>query len=145
MYTREILGLEEARAAAEAALSAAMENPERPVAIAVVDYQGDLVHFVRTDGSVAIQAILAMNKAYTAARWRMDTEKLAELMLAVKREAATHGDPRFCTIRGGLCIKNSKGIVVGAIGVSGRRPEVDKLTDIDLAARGVEAAESLIR
>ena len=139
MYTKEMLGLEEARVAGEAALAEANKDPDRPVTIAVVDYDGDLVYFVRKDNAAPNQVHMAMNKAYTAARMRRDTREFGERNLASNWTSVEWGDSHYTGVPGGVCIRKSDGAVVGAIGVSGRIPGVDKLTDADLAAAGANA------
>jgi len=86
MYQREVLGLSEARAAVEAALSEAYKQPERPMAVAVVDDRGDLVYCARMDGAYPLYMHMAINKAYTAARMLRDTAAFAERERELGRE-----------------------------------------------------------
>jgi glc operon protein GlcG len=138
MYSRQFVGLEEARAVGEAALAKALEDPDRPVAIAVVDPMGELVYFVRQDNSLSLTTNMAINKAYTAAFFRGNTTDLAEAFESRGRKASDFLDPRFTAIEGGVCLKAADGAVIGAIGASGRSP-MDKVRDHDLAEAGAKA------
>jgi len=73
MYQRESLGLEEARIAIEAMLREASKEPNRPVAMAIVDSQGQLISFARMDGGLPINQEMAIKKASTAAQIGVDT------------------------------------------------------------------------
>lgn len=142
MYSRKFLGLDQARAVAEAALAEASKNPERPCAIAVVDPMGDLVYFVRQDDDYNRDhphyIMLAINKAYTAARFWRDTAGIDEDF----RKRGLNGvrdflDPRYTPLPGGMCIKTPDGTLIGAIGISGRTSK-DEITDIDIGEAGLK-------
>lgn len=139
MYPRQFLRLEEAHAVGEAALAKALENPDRPVAIALVDPMGELIYFLRQDNTFPLTASMAINKAYTAAAFRMDTADLAAAMKSWGRKLSDFLDPRFTLVPGGTCLRTSDGIVIGAIGASGRKPGIDKIRDQDLAEAGAMA------
>jgi len=145
MYSKEILGLTEARVAVEAALLEASKEPERPVSVAVVDYWGDLVYAARMEGAFPFSIQTAINKAYTAARVQRDTAAFADLQRERGRELTAWCDSRLTSLRGGLCIikpgedyivkSEKRGSVVGGIGVSGRAVEDDEM----IAAAGLAA------
>jgi len=136
MYQREVLGLSEARAAVEAALSEAYKQPDRAMSIAVVDDRGDLVCCARMDGAYPLYMHMAINKAYTAARMLKDTAAFAKRERELGRELTTWGDSKFTFVKGGQCIirpgegyipgSTSKGTVLGGIGASGRSAEEDE-------------------
>jgi len=136
MYQREALGLAEARAAVEAALAEASKEPNRPMAIAVVDDRGDLVHFARMDGALPMFTQMAINKAYTSARIQRDTASLGDWLKERGRELAVWTDDKFTTARGGLSIikpgegylpvATKQGKLLGGIGASGRSGEEDE-------------------
>lgn len=136
MYQREALGLAEARAAVEAALAEASKEPNRPMAIAVVDDRGDLVYFARMDGALPMFTHMAMNKAYTAARVQRDTASFGDWLKEKGRELAVWTDDKFTTARGGLPIikpgegylpiGTKQGKLLGGIGASGRSGEDDE-------------------
>jgi len=145
MYKKNLLGLDEARVAVDSALKAARMDTNRPVAIAVVDFHGDLVCFAKMDGALPVCTSIAINKAYTSALTSLDTSTFAERDEKLGRELATYGDGRFTYIRGGVCIPNpfkgKKLELLGGIGVSGRTPEEDE----KLAAAGLQAMKLTLR
>ena len=147
MYQKEVLGLSEARAAVEAALAEASKEPERPVAIAVVDEQGELIYYARMDGAYPLYRYMAIHKAYTAARMQRDTAAFDDWLRETGREMAAWGDSKYTRMKGGLCIikpdqgylpaNPRQGTVLGGIGVSGR-PSVE---DEKIALAGLNAIE----
>ena len=144
MYRRDTLGLEEARTAVDAVLAEAGKEPNRPIAVAVVDDRGDLIYGARMDGAYPLYVHMAMNKAYTAARMLRDTLALQKLQQELNRELGTWTDSRLTDIQGGGCIikpgngyipLGPGGTVVGGIGVSGRPADEDE----QLAQVGLKA------
>ena len=138
MYSKRLLSLEDARVAGEAALAKAMENPDRPMAIAIVDATGELVYFMKMDNSSPLYSKMAVNKAYTAIHFRMDTANISKSIGRDGLSVRDFVDPKFTPIGGGVCIKTSDGGVLGAIGTSGRIPGMDKVTDSDVALAGAK-------
>ena len=136
MYLRKLISLEDARTAGEAALAKAMENPDWPVAIAVVDATGELVYFVKMDNSSPLFAKMAINKAYTVVHFEMDNIK--QFFAPQGLGVSDFPDPKF-TPMGGTVIKAPDGAVLGGIGVSGRRPDVHNVGDRDIELAGFKA------
>lgn len=136
MYLRKLLSMVDARTAGEAALSKAMENPDWPVAIAVVDATSDLVYFVKMDNSSPLYAKMAINKAYTVVHFEMDN--IMQFLKPQGLEISAWPDPKF-TPMGGTIIKDSEGVVLGGIGASGRRPDIHNVSDRDIEMAGVKA------
>jgi uncharacterized protein GlcG (DUF336 family) len=142
MYRILTIGLEEARRVVEAAIEKASEMPEMPMTVAVVDRAGDPVYLVRQDGANSLTVRMAINKARTAVMLKMDTK-------AARTELAGEGlsigefiDPLMTTIPGGICLRTADGIVVGAIGTSGRRPPA-KVRDQEVAEVGARAFQEM--
>jgi len=75
-YQKSVLSLDEARKAMDRMLQEAFKAPDRPVAIAICDDQGELVTFARMDKCAPLPLIIARKKAFTAARTRADTKPL---------------------------------------------------------------------
>jgi uncharacterized protein GlcG (DUF336 family) len=119
------LTLAEARSMADQAGKLAGELAI-PVIVAVVDAAGSLILVHRMDGALPASLELAINKAFTAAAFRLPTHDLGGL--------AQPGGPlygvqsshqgRVVLFGGGYPIQRG-GSVVGAIGVSGGTVEQD--------------------
>jgi glc operon protein GlcG len=93
-------------------------------AVAVVDAHGELVAFLRTDGCGLAPINIAINKAFTAARERVESSTLGERSRNEGFPLSNFGDPRYVGWGGGVPI-TVDGEVIGAIGVSGLPEEVD--------------------
>lgn len=107
-----------------------------PMNIAVVDAGGHLKAFVRQDGAFLGSVDLAINKARTARLFNMSSAELGA--------AAQPGQPLFgievsngglVIFGGGELLKNAKGVIVGAVGVSGG----SVAEDTNVAKAGVAA------
>lgn len=134
MYTKSALSLAEAKAALEAMLQKAAAEPQRPLVMAVVDENGELLCYAAMDGARPMPRRLAFKKAYTAAVAGADTLAYAERLKSMGRSVADLGDPNLTNVQGGLCIVKD-GAVLGGIGVSGRRAEEDE----EVARVGLQA------
>lgn len=97
-------------------------------AVAVVDRHGELVAFLRTDGCPLASINNAINKAFTAARERVESGVLGERSRAEGFPLTNFGDARYTGWGGGVPI-TVDGEVIGAVGVSGL-PEAE---DVELA------------
>ena len=94
--------------------------------ICVVDAGANMVAFARMDGAWIGSIDISFKKAKTSAWFTMDTAALTPL---VKPDASLynieHSNGGLITFPGGVLIKNSDGIIIGAIGVSGSSVEND--------------------
>ncbi len=133
MYLRKLLSLEDARIAGEAALAKAMENPDWPVAIAILDATSELVYFMKMDNSSPLYAKMAINKAYTVVHFEMDN--IMQFFKPQGLDISAFPDPKF-TPMGGTIIRASDGAVLGGIGASGRRPDMHNISDRDIELAG---------
>jgi len=108
--------------------------------IAVVDEGNNLVAFERMDGAWLGSINIAMNKAYTARAFNMETKTLAPLCQPGQPLFGIHAsnDGRLIIFPGGIPLKDG-GAVIGAIGVSGSTVTDDQA----VAAAGVAALEKL--
>lgn len=142
MQVLRSLGLEEGRLIGEATLKVAREKlpPDRPIAVAVVNRAGHLIYFAREDGCSAIDVTMAINKAYSATQWYLDTIAVhATHTRKVKpSDIVWYGDPRQAPVAGGVRVRATggpaprevavNGAMAGAVGVSSMRslsPEED--------------------
>jgi glc operon protein GlcG len=109
------ISLERAKQVAEAAMAEAKRRNWK-MAIAVVDPAGDLVYFVKMDGTMYASTKIAEHKARSAAIFRRPTK--------VFFDAMESGHPYIATLdgmigaEGGLPI-NEGGKIIGGIGTSG--------------------------
>jgi uncharacterized protein GlcG (DUF336 family) len=111
------LSLIQAVAIADAALARARELGLQPITVTVLDPGGHPQVLKREDGSAALAARAANAPAFYAA--------LNEI-----------SGGRMAPSRGGVLIRDGNGMLLGAIGISGDRPERDE----ECAVFGVQAA-----
>jgi glc operon protein GlcG len=135
-YQKAVLSLDDAQRAMERMLQEAGKAPNRPIAIAIVDDQGELISFARMDKCAPQPPMIARKKAYTAARTRSDTVAYAERLKGQGRSVTEFGDPNLIALQGGVVIANpADQSVLGGIGVSGLAAEEDEaLAKIGLKA-----------
>jgi uncharacterized protein GlcG (DUF336 family) len=96
--------------------------------ICVVDSGSNIVAFERMDGAWIGSIDIAIKKARTANWFLMNTDALTPLVQP--GEALfniEHSNGGLITFPGGVVIKNSKGEVIGAIGVSGDSVDNDNI------------------
>ncbi len=115
------------------AIRAELESQGKGAAIAVVDSQGELLAFLRTDGCKLPSITIAINKAFTAAREQRPSKEIGNSSREKQWPMTNFGDPRYTAWGGGVPIVY-QGQVVGAVGVSGL-PEAE---DIVLATMGAQ-------
>lgn len=136
MYQRAVLGSEEAMVGVAAVLAEAAKDPGRPVAVAVVDSEGELICYVRMDETPNMPRKLALRKAYTAGCTGTDGIQYKEV-LGKFGISATDMDPQFVAFPGGVAIRQGAALV-GGFGVSGRSADEDEaLARIGVAALGL--------
>jgi uncharacterized protein GlcG (DUF336 family) len=116
-------------ASARRVIEAASKHAEKigvPMNIAVVDAGANLVAFIRMDGSWLGSIDISRDKAFTARAFDMPTKELAAMSQPGQPlfgiEASNDG--RVVIFAGGIPLK-ADGRVVGAVGVSGGRPDQD--------------------
>ena len=125
-YQKPVLSLEDARTAMTRMLEEAGKAPNRPVAIAICDDQGELVAFARMDKCAPLPLTIARKKAYTAARTRSDSKAFGDRLKGMGRSAVEFGDPNLIGVQGGVTIAAADGSPLGGIGVSGLAAEEDE-------------------
>lgn len=119
MYEKKMLGLDDAQKIAHAVMDHVTKREGPPVSIAIVDARGDLLLFIKMDGSSWNSGRMAPMKAYSAAKMRLDTSAIRKRMTSIGVELLDWGDPDLTTLTGGVCIRDAGGTVVGGVGVSG--------------------------
>ena len=70
---------------------------QKAVVVAVADCRGELIAFARMDAAPVTSVVIAMNKAWTAARAGKPTAEIGEKVRHPERghDIAYFGDPRF--------------------------------------------------
>lgn len=122
MQTKAVLSLRETGNILDAAQKLA-ESRGWPVTIAVADDGGHLLGLRRLDGCAPIAAYVAQEKARTAALGRKDS-RVFEEMINGGRNAFLSAPVLQGMLTGGVPIVHD-GQVIGAVGVSGVKPDED--------------------
>ena len=136
MYDKSMLSLDQVRRAMNAMLDKATQEPNRPVAIAIVDDAGNMLNYARMDGCRTNPQAFAVRKAYTSAMSGRDSADYAENLKNQGRTVADMGNPNLVSAQGAVAVLHpTSGAVLGAIGVSGLSSQEDE----DLARLGMQA------
>jgi glc operon protein GlcG len=93
---------------------------KKAIVVAVADCHGELIAFARMDAAPISSIVIAMNKAWTAARVGKPTKEIGEKVRHPEKghDISYYGDPRFVGWGGGIPVMQN-GEVVGAVAVSG--------------------------
>ena len=103
--------------------------------IAVVDAGGNLKAFARMDGAWLGSIDISIRKARTARWFDMNTGEIGKLSQpGGPLFGIEHSNGGLITFPGGVPLKNGKGEIVGAIGVSGSTVENDHTVAVAGAA-----------
>ena len=115
-----MLKLADARRIIDAAEKKALEIGQ-PMNIAVVDEGANLISHIRMDNAWIGSINIAINKAFTARAFNISTKALAENSQPGDQFYGIHvsNHDRVMIFAGGIPLKDSNGVVIGAIGVSG--------------------------
>lgn len=116
-YAIRLMTPETALKAASAALAACRAGGFQ-VAVAVVDRSGQIQVVLRDRFAGAHTPDTAVNKAWTAASFKMNTTELAKATQSGTPSSGIRAIPRVAAIGGGLLIE-AAGAPYGAIGISG--------------------------
>lgn len=136
MYNKPMLSLQQTQKAMQVMLDKATQEPDRPVAIAIVDDAGNLLSYARMDNCRPNPQTFAIRKAYTSALSGVDSAVYAERLKSQGRSVGDMGNPNLVSAQGAVAIiePNSKA-VLGAIGVSGLSSQEDE----DLSRLGMQS------
>ena len=115
-----MLKFADARRIIDAAEKKAIEIGQ-PMNIAVVDEGANLISHIRMDNAWIGSINIAINKAFTSRAFNISTKELAENSQPGDQFYGIHvsNHDRVMIFAGGIPLKDSKGVVIGAIGVSG--------------------------
>ncbi|TDV99918.1 glc operon protein GlcG [Halomonas alkaliantarctica] len=131
MQTKAILAQADVINVLDAAQKEADSN-NWPVTIAVTDDGGHLLALRRLDGAAPFSAEVATHKAHSAALGRKETQVFEEMINGGRTAFVTA--PLQGLLSGGVPI-TVDGHVVGAVGISGVKPD----QDVQVAKAGVAA------
>ena len=131
MQTKAILAQSDVSNVLDAAQKEADSN-NWPVTIAVTDDGGHLLALRRLDGAAPFSAEVATHKARSAALGRKETQVFEEMINGGRTAFVTA--PLQGLLSGGVPI-TVDGHVVGAVGISGVKPD----QDVQVAKAGVAA------
>ncbi len=129
------LSFAQVQAAMKAMIDKAMQTPNEPVAMAVVDDTGNLVAYAKMDNLRIFSRRHALRKAYTSAIVGIDSGAHAQRIHSQGRNISDLGDPNLTHGQGGLVIMQD-GVILGGIGVGGYP---SGQSDEDLSRVGLEA------
>ncbi|MFL9913491.1 heme-binding protein [Paraburkholderia fungorum] len=121
MQSKSVLTVVEATRILEAGRAEAEKN-QWAVTIAVVDDGGHLLALLRLDGCAPIGAYIATEKARTSALGRRESKQYEDMINGGR--TAFLSAPLAGTLEGGVPVVVD-GNVVGAVGVSGVKPDQD--------------------
>ncbi len=135
------LTLDAARQSMRAASAAAARLKAPGGAVAIVDAGGHLLMLERLDGSFPASAAVAIEKARTAAVFRMPTRNLEDAVS--KGRTSLVAVDVMLPLRGGVPLVRG-GVVVGAVGVSGAASaqQDDEIADAVATAFAATAAST---
>ena len=137
MPNKPFISFAQAQAAMNAMIEQAIQTPDNPVAIAIVDDAGLTVAYIRMDNLRAFSKRHAWRKAYTSALTGQDSGTFGE---RVKNQGLTvsdiGGDADLTPAQGGVVVQSTDGMVMGGIRVGGY-PSAQ--ADEDLARVGLRA------
>lgn len=133
------LNLAKCRKIVRAAFEKGKELDLKPLSVVVLDSGGHVLAFERQDGAAAGRFQIADGKANAAVMMGVPS---SAMMARAEQQAyfvdalnGTYGG-RFIPVPGGVLVKDKKGVVMGAVGVTGDTSENDALC----AIAGIEAA-----
>lgn len=117
-----------------AAARLAREEYKRPVCLALYDASRTLLAFARMDGAPARCVPIAQAKAFTSIYMESDTADFGARLEREKLLAGDFGASGLTAMPGGVILKNDRGEILGALGVSGLTPREDAALGLTLAA-----------
>ena len=134
---KEVLSLEQVRRSMNAMLEAALKEPDRPIAIAILDDNTNLLNYARMDGCRLNPQGVAIRKAYTAVMFGQNSSDFAQRLKNENRQVTDFGNPSLVAVKGGVVVISSNGDILGGIGVSVLTAEEDE----EIALIGLNALE----
>lgn len=133
------LTLKKARTIIKTALAKGQDLSLKPLSVAVLDAGGHVIAFEREDGASAGRFEIARGKAYGCLMLGLGGTAIhargeAQAVFVDAMNGVFGG--RFVPVKGGVLIRDAKGLLLGAVGISGDTSDNDMIA----AVAGVEAA-----
>lgn len=133
------LTLRKARAIIKGAYAKGDAAGFKPLSIVVLDAGGHVLAFERADGASAGRFEIARGKAYGCIMLGMGGSAIqargeAQAVFVDAMNGAFDG--RFVPVKGGVLLRDGKGVLLGAVGVTGDTSDNDMIA----AVAGIEAA-----
>jgi len=140
MRTIPTIDYSEAKQAVELIVARALQL-QKAVVVAIADCRGELITFARMDSAPVSSVVIAMNKAWTAARAGKPTQEIGEKVKHPEKghDISYYGDARFVGWGGGIPVWKN-GEVAGAVAVSG----LSSAEDVALAKLGADLITQLL-
>ncbi|NDW44766.1 heme-binding protein [Ruegeria sp. PrR005] len=133
------VSLRRARVIIRKALEKGREMQLKPLSVVVLDAGGHVIAFEREDGAAPGRFGIAQGKAYGAVMLGMaGTAQMARAEAQAYFMAAVNGvyGGKVIPVPGGVLVRDKKGAVIGAVGVTGDTSDNDAIA----AMAGIEAA-----
>lgn len=133
------ISLRKARTIIRKTLEKGREMELNPLSVAVLDSGGNMIAFEREDGASPGRFKIAQGKAYGSVMLGMaGTAQMNRAEQQAYFVGAMNGlfDGQFVPVPGGILIRDKKGAVIGAIGVTGDTSDNDAAAGL----AGIEAA-----
>lgn len=133
------VSLRKARTVIRKAFDKGAEMGLKPLSVVVLDAGGHVLAFERQDGAAPGRFAIAHGKAYGAVMLGMaGTAQMARAEQQPYFMAAVNGvyGGQVIPVPGGVLLRNAKGVVIGAVGVTGDTSDNDAIA----AMAGIKAA-----
>ena len=125
-----------------AVFAEARKSNNKPMAVAVTDQGGSVISFKKEDGSSMMRFEMANGKCYASLVMGRSSSLVryrAEQRPMFMDYLFKASDNKIFAEDGGMLVRNSEGALLGAIGVTGERPERDE----ELAVIAIHKADYL--
>ena len=131
--------LRRARTIIKGALAKGKDDGMKPLAVIILDAGGNVKAFEREDGASNYRFQVAHGKAHGAVGMGMGSRALfnrAEQQAYFVTSVAVQNGTHVVPVPGGVLIRDKKGALLGAVGISGDTSDNDE----SAAVAGIEAA-----
>ena len=127
------ISLRRARTIIRAALAKGREQDMKPLAVVVLDAGGNVKAFEREDGASNYRFQIAHGKAHGAIGMGLGSRALfnrAEQQAYFVTAVNGLHDTALVPVPGGVLVRDKKGAILGAVGISGDQSDNDELAAI---------------